>query len=262
MAIRVQCECGSELEAPYEFAGQKARCGNCGAVLTIVKTRRARTVEVVDGVQLPPKLGGKKKKKVFVEHQAPDEEERRASERTKKKKASAADMSAAPRKRPSLMKVWTEGLSFPFRREAFITTAVLAVLYGPIMMALSFGPAMLFTGVYAIKFFVGFFTVSVLVIGYFCYFLFQTLRSTAQYERDLPVTSSFDFEEVRLDLWLMVGGSLMVFLPLILVTVGFWYDGRDTPAALYYPLFAFCFFLWPMGVIASALHSSTLAANH
>jgi len=258
MSIRVVCECGSRLDAPDELAGQKARCGGCGSVLTIVAARK-RDETSPDGVKLPPKLTGKKQK-VFKEHNAPAEEETRKS--GKRKKKSADEMSARPKKRPSLAKVWSDGLAFPFRREALITTAVLAFLYGPIMLAMSFGPAMLFTGVYAIKFFVGFFTVSILVFGYFCYFLFQTLRSTAQNEHELPLATSFDFEEVRFDLWLMVGGSLMVFLPLIVTSTAFWWDGRETPPALYYPLLAFCLFLWPMGVIAAALQSSVLAANH
>jgi hypothetical protein len=262
MSIRVVCECGSRLDAPDELAGQKARCGACGSVLTIVAAKKTRDDEGIGGVRLPPKRTGKKEK-VFKEHAVQsDEEGRKPAERKRKKKKSAEEMSAGPRKRVSLAKVWTDGLAFPFRKEALITTAVLALLYGPVMLALSFGPAMLFTGVYAIKFFVGFFTVSILVVGYFCYFLFQTLRSTAQNEHELPVASSFDFEEVRVDLWLMIGGSLMVFLPLIVISTAFWWDGRETPPALYYPLLALCLFLWPMGVIASALQGSTLAANH
>jgi len=263
MSIRVVCECGSRLDAPDELAGQKARCGACGAVLTIGPARKSREDEGIDGVRLPPKLVGKKRK-VFQEHNAPGSEDGRppAERRRKKKKKSADEMSAGPRKPPSLTRIWSDGLAFPFRREALITTAVLAFLYGPIMLAMSLGPAMLVTGVYAIKFFVGFFTVSILIVGYFCYFLFQTLRTTAHNEHELPVASSFDFEEVRLDLWLMIGGSLMVFLPLILTGIAFWWDGRETPPGLYYPLLAFCLFLWPMGVIASALQMSALAANH
>lgn len=262
MSIRVVCECGSRLDAPDELAGRQARCGSCGNILTIVATKKADDEVGVDGVKLPPKLGGKKKKKVFQEHNAPGEEDSRKTAERKRKKKSAEDMSAGPKKRPSLSRVWTDGLLFPFRKEAFITTAVLAFLYGPIMLAMSFGPAMLVTGMYAIKFAIGFFTISVLVFGYFCYFLFQTLRATAQYEQELPVASSFDFEEVRMDLWLMVAGSFIVFLPLILITGACWWDGRHTPGAIYYPLLAFCLFLWPMGVTASVLQGSCLAANH
>ncbi|HVJ68045.1 MAG TPA: hypothetical protein VM510_08685 [Caulifigura sp.] len=262
MSIRVLCECGSRLDAPDELAGRQARCGSCGNILTIVAAKKPQGEEGVDGVKLPPKLGGKKKKKVFQEHAAVSDEDGRKPADRKRKKKSAEEMTAGSMKRPSLTRVWTDGLLFPFRREAFITTAVLAVLYGPIMLAMSFGPAMLFTGVYAIKFFIGFFTISVLVVGYFCYFLFQTLRATAQYEQELPVASSFDFEEVRIDLWLMLAGSAIVFLPLMLLSFAFWWDGRSTPGALYYPLLAFCLFLWPMGVIASALQGSCLAANH
>jgi hypothetical protein len=203
-----------------------------------------------------------KKEKVFKEHSAPSDEESRKSSDRKRKKKSAEEMSANPKKRPTLAKVWTDGLSFPFRKEALITTAVLAFLYGPIMMALKFGPSALLAGAYAIKFALGFVTVSILVIGYFCYFLFQTLRTTAQNEHELPVATSFDFDEVKIDLWLMFGGSVMVFLPLILTKIAFWWDGRLIPDALYYPLLAFCLFLWPVGVMASALQSSALAANH
>jgi hypothetical protein len=263
MSIRVVCECGSRLDAPDELAGQKARCGSCGSVLTIVASKKVRAEEVVDGVRLPPKLGGKKKTKVFQQPNAADDEGQSPAERTRKKKRkSATEMSAGPRKRPSLTKIWQDGLLFPFRKEALITTAVLAVLYGPIMLALSFGPGAIFVGAYAIKFAIGFFTVSVLVIGYFCYFLFQTLRATAQNEHELPVATSFDFEEVRHDLWLMFAGSLIVFLPLLAITFACWWDGRETPGTLFYPLLALCLFLWPMGIIASALQSSPLAANH
>jgi hypothetical protein len=226
-----------------------------------VAAKKPREDEGLDGVKLPPKRTGKKEK-VFKEHAAPSDEDGRKLSDRKRKKKSAEEMSAVSKKRPSLAKVWTDGLSFPFRKEALITTAVLAFLYGPIMLALSFGPAMLFAGFYAIKFFVGFFIVTILVLGYFCYFLFQTLRTTAQNEHELPVATSFDFEEVRLDLWLMFGGSVIVFLPLIVTKIGFWWDGRLIPDALYYPLLLFCFFLWPMGVIAAALQSSALAANH
>ncbi len=193
-----------------------------------------------------------------------DSEERQSADRARKRRKQAAAAAAPPvsGKRPSLTRVWIDGLTFPLRKEALITTAVLAFLYGPIMLAMSFGPAVMFTGAYAIKFFVGFMTISVLVVGYFCYFLFQTLRSTCQYERDLPVATDFDFEEVRIDLWLMFGGTLMVFLPLILLKIVFWWDSRPIPSGLYYPLLTFCLFLWPMGVMAAALHSTVLAANH
>jgi hypothetical protein len=260
MSIRVHCECGSRLDAPDELAGQKARCGACGAILVIAAAKETSREEAFEGQRLPPKKN-RKRKQVFKEHKAPsDEGDRRTTGRKKQK--SAAEMSASPSKRPSLMKVWTDGLSFPFRREALITTAVLAFLYGPVTLAMSFGPGMLFTGFYAIKFMIGFFTISVLVVGYFCYFLFQTLRSTAQNEVDLPVATAFDFEEVRQDLWLGLVGTVVVFLPFLLLVFGFWYDGRPTPGALYYPTLAFCLFLWPMGVIASALQTSVLAANH
>lgn len=262
MSIRVVCECGSRLDAPDELAGQKARCGACGSVLTIVAAKKPREDEGLNGVRLPPKRTGKKEKVFKEPSAASDEEGRKPSDRKRKKKKSAEEMSARPKKNPSLTQVWMDGLVFPFRKEALITTAVLAFLYGPIMLALSFGPSALFAGVYAIKFAIGFFTISILVVGYFCYFLFQTLRSTAQNEQELPVATSFDFEEVRLDLWLMFGGSLMVFLPLIVTKIAFWWDDRLIPDALYYPLLAFCLFLWPMGVIASALQSSALAANH
>ncbi len=261
MSILVQCECGSTLEAPDELSGQKARCGACGSVLTIREHRKFRDVDVVDGVRLPPRLTGKKKKRVFQEPNAVADDSARTANGRRKKKKSAAEMSAVPRRNPSLVQVWADGLAFPFRREALITTAVLAFLYGPIMLAMSFGPAMLFTGLYAIKFFIGFFTVSILVVGYFCYFLFQTLRSTSQNEHELPVATAFDFEEVRVDLWLMLAGTAVAFLPLMAVSFAFWWDGRETPGALYYPLLAFCLFLWPMGVVASSLQSSALAAN-
>lgn len=259
MSIRVVCECGSRLDAPDELAGQKARCGACGSILVIAAARAEETL--LEGQRLPPKRNAKRKQ-VFKEHSGPqDEDHQRGGRRTKKKKSSA-EMSASPQKRPSLMKVWSDGLTFPFRREALITTAVLAFLYGPLALAMSVGPGVLFTGFYAIKFMIGFFTISLLVVGYFSFFLLQTLRSTAQNETDMPVATAFDFEELRIDLWLMIGGTTVVFLPFLIMVFAFWWDGRETPPGLYYPMLAFCFFLWPMGVIASALQSSALAANH
>jgi hypothetical protein len=270
MPIRVVCECGSRLDAPDSLAGRQAQCGNCGRVLSIEAPSTSsvsetvtagKLVDTVASPRLPPRVIRKKKKKVFQET-APIADERSRS----KGKRTFGSLTTAEiprvRKEPSLLDVWSRGLTFPFRREAFITILVLATIYGPAAQVLSFTPAVLLTGAYGIKGLVGLGIISLGTVGYFCYFLLQTLRSAAQNEDDLPVASAFDFEEIFIDLWLVLGATALLFSPLLFLSIGARLSGEHLPAGVVYALLGLFAFLWPMAVTSSALHTSVLAANH
>jgi hypothetical protein len=268
MPIRVVCECGSKLDAPDHLAGKQARCGGCGRVLTI---ERSMDPEIPDDeeaeeagdpaseVRLPPRVV-RKRKKVF-QGASPIVEEG-PSRKKRLKPAPATSERPRSQAEPTLVDVWARGLAFPFRREAFITILVLAVLYGPPAAIMSFTPALLMTGAFGLKGMVGLGAISFGILGYFCYFLFQTLRTAAQNEDDLPVATAFDFEEIFIDLWLMLGATAVLFCPLAFLAIGAFFADSSLPAAIWIPMLVLFVYLWPMAVTSAALHTSVLAANH
>jgi hypothetical protein len=267
MPIRVVCECGSKLDAPDSLAGKQARCGGCGRVLTIEPSEDvlesadpdSEPGEDGEATRLPPRMV-RKRKKVF-QGAAPIVEEGPSRKKRSKPSSPSSDR---PRSKqdPTLIDVWARGLAFPFRREAFITILVLAVLYGPPAAIMSFTPALLMTGAFGLKGLVGLGAISFGILGYFCYFLFQTLRTGAQNEDDLPVATAFDFEEIFIDLWLMLGGTAVLFSPLVVLVLGAFFTGGHVPPAIWLSMLVAFVFLWPMAVMSSALHTSVLAANH
>jgi len=267
MPIRVVCECGSRLDAPDSLVGKQAQCGGCGRVLTIERspTPAASDEEQPDfreagsATRLPPRVV-RKRKKVFQGAASIVEEGPPRKKRTKPEVSTADRLRL--RREPTLADVWARGLAFPFRREALITILVLAVLYGPPASIMSFTPALLMTGAFGLKAMVGVGVISLGILGYFCYFLFQTLRSAAQNDDDLPVATAFDFEEIFLDLWLMLGASAILFSPLLVLTIGAFVTESSVPMAVSFSLLALFVFLWPMAVTSAALHTSVLAANH
>lgn len=265
MPIRVVCECGSRLDAPDELAGRQAKCGNCGCILTIresspAEVKEPASLEGEDAPRLPPRVI-RKRKKVYRDASAVIEE----GATTKKKRKRPSPTSQAP-SRPSsiqpLLIVWKRGLLFPLQRESLITLLVMAALYGTVSKGLLLGPAVFAAGIIGIKSIVGYLVIGGIIVGYLFYFLFQTLRSTAQDDQDLPVAAAFEFDEIFIDLWLMLGGTIVVFLPLIALEITAWWSGWELWPRAMRLLSLALMFLWPMGVTAAALHTSVLAANH
>lgn len=274
MSIRIRCECGSRLEAPDELAGRQAVCGKCGRVLNIIAdeesvveipaSRTATKEPSEEALQLPRRVS-RPKKKVFQPlagggaGDGADPAKRKPGR--KKRRSSSADRTKR-KGAPSLTDVWIRGLMFPFRREAVITIAVLSCLYGPVVGGLASAPAILLAGAMGPKTMAAMVLFTAGITGYFCYFLFQTLRAAAANEDDLPVAVAFDMEEIFTDLWLMLGGTAVIFSPLWLLRLLAFFTDTEIPFPVLASLSLFIMFLWPMAVTSSALQTSVLAANH
>jgi hypothetical protein len=271
MPIRVRCECGSRLDAPDELAGRKAVCGGCGRVLEIVASDSPDPSDEdlippsksARGVARLPRPVNAPKKRVYKKLAAGSDDEGAKTRRRKKQPREPRTLEGPPKRRePTLTGVWVNGVSFPFHREALITIIVLAFIYGPVVGGLSAAPEVALAGAMGPKTMAAMLLVSLGVVGYFCYFLFQTLRAAAANDDDLPVATAFDMEEIFIDLWLMLGGTAVVYSPLWLLRSFAWFTETNVPAGLLWSLWGVLTFLWPMGVTSSALHMSVLAANH
>jgi hypothetical protein len=272
MPIRVQCECGSRLDAPDSLAGRQAVCGACGRVLQIVAQPAAVTKnapapqddeddDFAENSRLPRRVA-RQRTKVFEQRGSVAD----VDQPRRKKRRVPSDVAPVKKSTPkgggSIVDVWVRGLSFPFRREALITLAVLGMIFGPIFGGISSAPELIFAGMLGPKTMAAMFLIGTVILGYFCYFLFQTLRSAAMNELDLPVATEFDWEEIFIDLWLMVGGTAVVFAPLWITRSVAWFLEFEIPPVVTWTMFAVLCIFWPMGVTSSALHTSALAANH
>lgn len=278
MPIRVECECGSRLDAPDSLAGRQAMCGACGRVLKIAAKPAAVANDDEDEeeeleedfsdddfeeVSRLPKRVERRRSKVFQQASKSADE---VSPRKRKKRRSPENVApvrkSSSKRKGSIFDVWARGIAFPFRREAMITLGVLSLLFGPIFGGIASAPELFLASMLGPKTIAGMILIGTVILGYFCYFLFQTLRAAAMNDLDLPVATEFDFEEIFIDLWLMVGGAAVVFLPYGVLRTFCRFFEYEAPEEVVWSLLAVLVFLLPMGLASSALHTSVLAANH
>ncbi|MBX3442941.1 MAG: hypothetical protein KF774_11085 [Planctomyces sp.] len=267
MTIRVLCECGSRIDAPLELAGQRARCGQCRRILQIPEDDASPIALAAGerGSSERPSRGATRvaERRVMasvfqVSGAAASDSERQAARPRREKSARQKAKPAARESQAELFDIWRRGVLFPLKKESLLTIAVLSMLYGPMSTA---APFMLLSGPFVLRSGLGVMVLTIMIVGYLSYFLFQTLRTTAQNETDLPVAAAYDADEIMIDLWLMLGGTFVHFSPLAVLSLASRFLGVEVPAAVDLALWLGMLSLWPMAVVSAALHTSVLAAN-
>lgn len=285
MTIIVQCDCGRTLRAPDQMAGKTAHCV-CGISVPLVKETGPRQFEALepeladpdeDATEAPrlPRPSSKKvkglkqpgDKSTFRPSQGPyveraDEEVPQPSPKPKKRKKRRQDVATPGERKRQVMEGFLTGLGrslrFPIRVESLLTIGVLAVAYGAFTSVAGFLPY----GILGMKAMAVMFLGTVLILGYFCFFLLQIFRLASIDEDDLPLTLDFDMDLIRQDLWIWMGTLWWCGVPFAAYWWGTgWLGGVGrTPVAMVGVL-GFCLFLFPMALMSTALHLSVLAAN-
>jgi len=109
---------------------------------------------------------------------------------------------------------------------------------------------------------------TVVILGYFAFFLLQIFRLASVDEDDLPLTAEFDMSQILQDLWTWLGTIWWCGVPF----AAYWVmspklarwgllDRAEITLWAALPILAFCLFLFPMALMSAALHVTVLAAN-
>ena len=286
MTIIVQCDCGRTLRAPDQMAGRAAKCV-CGNSVPLVKDDSPRQFETLEpelaepdedaeeASRLPrpkskkpgshkPHTGEKStfrpSKGEYVERA--DEEPPPPQPSTKKRKKRRQDTTSSVERKRQATEGFLSGLGrslkFPIRVESLITIAVMAIAYGAFTSVAGFLP-------YAVVGFKGMAIMlmgTVVILGYFAFFLLQIFRLASIDEDDLPLTMEFDMDQIRQDLWIWLGTLWWCGTPFAAYWWGtHWLGGVGRTPVVMGGVLGLCLFLFPMALMSTALHLSVLAAN-
>ena len=282
MTIVVQCSCGRKLRAPDQMAGRAAHCV-CGNSVPLIAEDGPQKFEDVEAdlgeadedALMPPLIPRHREKKpgesVFrgsrgrnVEAGEPEDAGvgLQPTPGKKKKKRRKDKVSTAERKRRGGQETFLAGvgrsLKFPFRHESLITIVMTAIVYGMFTSVAGFMRFGVLGFMAAVNMMLG----TLMILGYFLYFLMQIFRLASVDEDDLPLTLEFDMDQIRQDLWLWGGSLWWCGLPYLafLLTLG-----RDPELRyrieFFAPVLGLCLFLLPMALMSTALHLSVIDAN-
>lgn len=281
MTIVVHCSCGRKLRAPDQMEGQAAHCV-CGQAVPLVRDPLSQFEPVEPDLEEPtgtaaplparPKKPRAKKagESVFRSSRGRNVEAGEAEDSApvdhprpgKKKKRRHDKQTSKERKRQGGQESFLTGvirsLRFPFRWESVLTILVMAVAYGLFMSLAGF----MKYGVLGFKAAVVMLLGTLLILGYFLYFLLQIFRLGTVDEDDLPLTLDFDMEQIWQDLWLWLGAFWWCGIPYLVFTLTLGRD-PDLRYRLEYigPVLGLCLFLFPMALMSTALHMSVLDGN-
>ena len=285
MTIIVQCDCGRTLRAPDQMAGRAAKCV-CGNSVPLVKVEGPRQFETLepeladpdeDAEEAPLLPRPKAKKPGSHKPQTGDKSTFRPSkgqyvERadeevpppppTKKRKKRRQDTTTSVERKRQATEGFLSGLGrslkFPMRVESLITIGVMAIAYGAFTSVAGFLPY----AVVGLKGMVLILLGTVVILGYFGFFLLQIFRLASIDEDDLPLTMEFDMDLIRQDLWIWLGTLWWCGMPY----AAYWWGthllgGVGRSPVVFLVILGCCAFLFPMALMSTALHLSVLAAN-
>ena len=287
MTIVVQCSCGRKLRAPDQMAGKAASCVCGNSVPLIVEEGPRKFAEVEaelgeadeDG-ELPPlmprsreKKSGEKKpgESVFrssrgrnIEAGEPEDAGAglQPAPRRKKKKRRQDKSSTAERKRRKGQESFLAGIGrsllFPLRQESLITIGLTAMAYGVFTSLAGFMKYGALGFIAAVNMMIG----TLMILGYFLFFLLQIFRLASVDEDDLPLTLEFDMDQIRQDLWVWAGTIWWCGLPYLAfaLTLGRNPEMRSR-LEIVGPVIGLCLFQFPMALMSTALHLSVFDAN-
>ncbi len=298
MTIIVQCECGRTLRAPDQMAGRSANCV-CGNSVPLLKTSAPRQFEALEAdladpeenaneapILLQPREKPRKKKKKEAQQPAEKKSVFRPSqgrnvehgeenapppvplEHSKKRKKRRQDKATTEERKRQRSETFLAGmgrsLRFPFRPESMFTIGVMALAYGVFTALSRFLPY----GAFGLLALANLLLGTLMILGYFAFFLLQIFRLASIDEDDMPLALDFDMDLIRQDLWLWLGTLWWCGIPF----VAYWWSmGRlatwniiEEPAMLSpasLAMLALCLSLLPMAMMSTALHLSVLDAN-
>ena len=282
MSIIVQCLCGRTLRAPDQMAGREAKCV-CGNSVPLVRESGPRQFETLEpelahpdeDAEEAPRFPRVKQKKTgdasrfrhsqgrYVERADAEDSAAPLQPRTpsKRKKRRQDKTTSVERKRQA-----TEGFlsgvfrsfKFPIRVESLLTIGVMAAAYGAFTSVAGYMPY----GILGLKAMVIMLLGTLVILGYFAFFLLQIFRLAAIDEDDLPLALEFDLDLIRQDLWIWLGTLWWCGVPFAVYWwVTSWLGGVGRTPVATVGVLGFCLFLFPMALMSTALHLSVLAAN-
>ena len=283
MTIIVQCDCGRTLRAPDQLAGRTAQCV-CGKSVPLLREEGHRKPERLeldlpdpdeDASEAPllvrprlphagrqsrfrPSLGRNVERGEAV--QPPPDTPPQPSP-GKRKKRRRDKISAGERKRQRnemFLAGLGRSLKFPSRPESLLTIGIMAGAYGLFTPVAGFLPY----GVLGLKAMVIMALGTLLILGYFGFFLLQIFRLASIDEDDLPLALDFDTDLIRQDLWIWLGTLWWCGVPYAAYWwITDWLDGWGRSPAASWSVLGLCLCLFPMALMSTALHLSVLAAN-
>ena|GEM_PF-2681744 len=289
MTIIVRCDCGRTLRAPDQMSGRTANCV-CGHSVPLLKEAGPRQFDVLepelgdaaaDAEPAPQLLSRRKekqagtKKSLFRPSQGRNvergEEENPPSEQPvapqKRKKRRKDKVTSTERKRQrneAFLAGLGRSLKFPLRPESLLTIGVMAVAYGVFTAVAGFLPY----GVLGLRAMAIMLLGTLMILGYFGFFLLQIFRLASIDEDDLPLTLEFDADVIRQDLWIWIGTLWWCGMPYaaywwITTRLDLWglIDRQELSVWAALPILAISVSLFPMALMSTALHLAVLAAN-
>ena len=285
MTIIVQCDCGRTLRAPDQMAGKMAHCV-CGISVPLVAETGPRPFETLEpelaepdaNSEEAPQFPRPRSKKVKGQKSAGDKSTFRPSQgpyieradeaappplpNTKKRKKRRQDVARSDERKRQVTEGFFTGigrsLMFPIRVESLLTIGVLAVAYGAFTSVAGFLPY----GILGMQAMAVMFLGTLLILGYFCFFLLQIFRLASVDEDDLPLSMEFDMEQIRQDLWIWMGTLWWCGMPYAAYWWGSrWLGGAGRTPVVMGSVLGCCLFLFPMALMSTALHLTVLAAN-
>lgn len=289
MTIIVECDCGRKLRAPDQMAGRVVNCV-CGKTVTLtLEVKRQQFGEVEPEFEEPdedaepapvvmkPRTVSKKgpKKSHFrpaqgrnVERGDSDKEPLVPAASTFIKKKRRRDKPLATDRKRQTLEGFIPGLirslKFPFRTESMMTIAFMAIAYGGFTSISGF---VLF-GAMNIRMMAIMLLATILILGYFSFFLLQIFRLATVDEDDMPITMEFEVGQILFDLWTWMGsiwwsGAPLAVYWLVMSRLTRWgyFETFEWIPLTIAPGLIFCLALFPMALMSSALHTTVLAAN-
>ena len=285
MTIIVQCDCGRTLRAPDQMVGKSANCV-CGKSVPLVKDAGPRKFDVLEpefseaeddaeeAPLLPRPLRQKKTKKTdgkslfrpsqgqYVERAEEEAAPTAPLPEPKKRKKRRQDKVTSLERKRQISEGFVSGLlrslKFPIRVESLLTIGGMAIAYGVFTALARFLPF----GILGLYSAVGIFAGTMLILGFFFFFLLQIFRLASIDEDDLPLALEFDMDLIRQDLWLWLGTLWWCGVPFAVYWwVTNWLGGMGRSLVGMGAILSLCLFLFPMALMSTALHLSVLAAN-
>ncbi len=282
MTIIVQCDCGRTLRAPDQMLGRSTQCV-CGNSVALLKVEGPRQFDVLepeladpdeDAAEAPllqrPRLKKIGEKSLFrksqgrnvergeEENSSPSLPQPQPGKRKKRRKDKVTAVERKRQREEAFLAGLGRSLKFPFRTESLLTIGVMAVAYGVFTAVAGFLPY----GVLGIKAMAILLLGTLLILGYFGFFLLQIFRIASIDEDDLPLTLEFDMDLIRQDLWVWLGTLWWCGVPF----AGYWWfsnqwGGWERSPVPVIATLGLGLFLFPMALMSAALHLSVLAAN-
>ena len=289
MTIIVRCDCGRTLRAPDTMSGRAANCV-CGNSVPLLKESGPRQFEALEpelgdaaeDAEPAPQLVSRRiekqagtKKSLFRPSQGRNVErgedeslpsdQPAAPQKRKKRRKDKVTLTERKRQRnEAFLAGLGRSLKFPLRPESLLTIGVLAVAYGLFTAVAGFLPY----GVLGLRAMAILLLGTLMILGYFGFFLLQIFRLASIDEDDLPLTLEFDTDLIRQDLWIWIGTLWWCGMPY----AAYWWitsrmarsgllDGQDLSLWVALPILGICCSLFPMALMSTALHLAVLAAN-